>query len=193
MQEGQARRRSRATAVVPGGLKLIEGFLTPTEEAELLAELRAIDYAEVRMRGYVARRRSRHYGWIYRYDTWHVEPSAPIPGFLLGLRERAAAVAGLRPEALEEALINYYPPGAGIGWHRDAPQFGPEIIGVSLGSDCMMSLRREAAGGFDVFQLRLARRSLYVLGGAARSEWQHHIATCPAERWSVSFRTLRRS
>jgi DNA oxidative demethylase len=35
------------------------------------------------------------------------------------------------------ALVNEYPPGAPIGWHRDAPQYGI-VIGISLASTCRM-------------------------------------------------------
>ena len=38
------------------------------------------------------------------------------------------------------ALINEYPPGAPIGWHRDAPQYDI-VFGVSLLSACRMMFR----------------------------------------------------
>ena len=44
------------------------------------------------------------------------------------------------PEAFVMALINEYPRGATIGWHRDAPQYGI-TAGVSLLSSCRMKLR----------------------------------------------------
>lgn len=36
-------------------------------------------------------------------------------------RSRIAPLTGTPPEAFEEALVTDYPPGAGIGRHRDAP------------------------------------------------------------------------
>ncbi len=45
----------------------------------------------------------------------------PILSFLLALRGRVAALAGLAAETLSQALVTEYPPGAAIGWHRDEP------------------------------------------------------------------------
>jgi alkylated DNA repair dioxygenase AlkB len=41
------------------------------------------------------------------------------------------------------------------------------------------------------FRLPLAPRSAYVLGGEARTGWQHTISPQKAERYSVTFRTVR--
>lgn len=42
-----------------------------------------------------------------------------------------------------------------------------------------------------MYELELARRSGYVLTGAARSSWQHSIPPVPQLRYSLTFRTLR--
>jgi DNA oxidative demethylase len=82
-----------------------------------------------------------------------------------------------------------YPPGAGIGWHRDAPPFGV-IVGVSLGTTCEMRFRR-GSGGRTAFALELRPRSAYLLSGDVRSNWQHSIPAVAETRWSVTLRTLR--
>jgi alkylated DNA repair dioxygenase AlkB len=33
----------------------------------------------------------------------------------------------------QRALVTRYPPGAGIGWHRDAPTFGGKVVGGEAG------------------------------------------------------------
>ena len=66
-----------------------------------------------------------------------------------------------------------------------------ESFGVSLLSDCGMLFRREIAGLRQLHRLELARRSAYVLAGAARSSWQHRIPATPGLRYSVTFRTVR--
>lgn len=38
------------------------------------------------------------------------------------------------PEALAQVLVTRYPAGSVIGWHRNAPAFGPTVVGLSLGS-----------------------------------------------------------
>ena len=92
--------------------------------------------------------------------------------------------------ALVELLASRYPPGARIGWHRDAPMFGPTVAGLSLAGPCELVLRH---GDAERYTLALAPRSLYVLGGAARASWQHMIKPVPALRYSLSFRTLKQS
>jgi alkylated DNA repair dioxygenase AlkB len=97
------------------------------------------------------------------------------------------------------ALINEYPPGAPIGWHRDAPQYGI-VAGVSLLSSCRMRLRpyqspaeatRQKTRRQATHELELLPRSAYVMSGDARSRYEHSIPAVIALRYSVTFRTLR--
>ena len=83
-----------------------------------------------------------------------------------------------------------YPAGAGIGWHRDAPQFGL-VVGVSLLGACRMRFQRGTGSARQTRALELAPRSAYVLDGAVRWQWQHSIPPTKSPRYSVTFRTLR--
>ena len=105
------------------GLKYEPEFLTPPEESKLLSHIRSLPFHEMRMRGVAARRRVRHYGVNYSFETFKATPGPPIPEFLLPLRAKAAAFGGVTSEALAEALITEYSPGATIGWHKDAYPF----------------------------------------------------------------------
>src|SRR5581483_6633519 len=131
----------QAGLALPEGFVYQESFISAAEEAALLGALRDVQMHDIVMHGVVARRRSHHYGWKYDYASWKLNPGPPIPPFLLPLRDRVAQFAGLPAEAFEEALINEYAPGAGIGWHRDSPAFGI-VAGVSLGAECNLRLRR---------------------------------------------------
>jgi alkylated DNA repair protein (DNA oxidative demethylase) len=186
-----AIRRSTAAAHPPMGFVYLADFLSAAEEQALLAEIETYPFHEVRMRGQVARRTVIHFGWDYDYDGWSVHPAAPPPPSLRALADRAAVTAGVAPEALEQFLVARYPPGATIGWHRDAPMFGSPVIGVSLGSPCTMKFRRKRGEGFEQFVQLLDPRSLYILGGEARTQWQHSIPPAGALRYSISMRTLR--
>jgi alkylated DNA repair protein (DNA oxidative demethylase) len=184
----------RGVAERPPGLVYRSDVLTPHEEVALLGRLAALETEPVVMHGVASRRRVRHFGMGYDFASGGTTPTEQIPDDLLELRERAGEVAGTQPSAFVEALVTRYPPGATIGWHRDAPAFGPVVVGVSLGSDAVMRFQRRAAGGERrVFEQPLARRSAYVLAGAARAEWQHSVPPVTGERWSVTFRQLRRS
>ncbi len=96
----------------------------------------------------------------------------------------------MEPPDLAEALLQRYPPGAGIGWHRDAPMFGT-VVGVSLGASCTLRFQRGKGDERRVFGLELEPRSAYVLTGAARWRWQHSIPPTKNLRYSVTFRTVK--
>ena len=149
-----------------------------------------VEFGVVQMRGQVARRRTAHFGWVYGYESWQIAPGPPIPDAVLPLRERAALLATVDTDALSEVLVTEYPPGAGIGWHRDAPQFGV-VIGVSLLSECRMRLQRGTGAARETRAVPLAPRSAYVLSGQVRQQWQHSIPPTRALRYSITFRTLR--
>ena len=182
----------------PGAADLPEGFvyyeeiISPAEETALIEGLQALAFGEVRMRGQVARRRTIHFGWTYGYESWRVDPGPPLPDFALGLRARVAPLAAVDAEALAEVLVTHYPPGAGIGWHRDAPAFGV-VIGVSLLAACRFRFQQGRGTARRTRAVVLAPRSAYVLDGAARWQWQHAIPPGRAERYSITFRTLRRN
>ena len=185
--------RAPASAERPDGLVYRPDFVTEDEERALLGVLESMEFHEVRMRGQTARRTVRHFGYEYGYDSWQLVPGEPLPASLEWLRERAAELAREAPETLVQTLVTRYPAGATIGWHRDAPTFGPKVVGVSLLSPCRMRFQRKTEAGRAVFELELAPRSAYVLGGAARSAWQHGIPPTKTLRYSITFRTLKDS
>jgi alkylated DNA repair dioxygenase AlkB len=113
-----------------------------------------------------------------------------LPDWLRSLREHLGPQVAMDPAELEAALLIRYDPGAGIGWHRDRPQYG-EVLGLSLGAPCVMRLRRRTADGFERRKLALPPRSLYRLSGEVRWQWEHSIAPMDVTRRSITFRTLR--
>ena len=175
----------------PEGLVYRPEFVTAADERALLAVLERLEFHEIRMRGQVARRTARHFGFDYGYESWKIRPGEPLPAALEPLRAAAAALIGTEPEALAQTLVASYPPGAGIGWHRDAPMFGPEIVGVSLGAPARMRFQRTAGGVRHVYELPLEPRSAYVLGGKARTAWQHSVPATKGLRYSITFRTVK--
>jgi alkylated DNA repair protein (DNA oxidative demethylase) len=189
--ERSAADDTPGSAAGPPGFGYVSGFLGESDHRELVARLASLPFHEVRMRGVAARRTVVHFGWDYGYESWRITPTAPMPDFLAPLRERAAVLAELSPEALEQVLVARYPPGAGIGWHRDAPMFGPVVVGVSLGAPAVMRFRRGRTGAWELRRVALAPGSAYVLSGPARAAWQHSIPPVDALRYSVTFRTVR--
>lgn len=174
----------------PPGLVYVPQFLAPDESAFLLDEVRRLEFRAVEMRGQVAKRSVAHFGFRYGYDSWTLEPAPAPPPFLCALRKRCARLARVDDGALEQILVARYPAGAAIGWHRDAPFFGPVVVGVSLGADACLRFRRRTASGIEIHRRPLVHGSAYVLGGAARAAWQHSLSPVAAERYSITFRTV---
>jgi DNA oxidative demethylase len=175
----------------PEGLVYRPDFITPDEERQALDVLEAMEFSTITMHGRTARRTVRHFGLDYGYESWKLEPTDPLPGELTWMGERAGALAGVDPEDWAQILVSRYPPGATIGWHRDAPMFGPRVAGISLGSACRMRFQRGKGEARRVAEVTLEPRSAYVLAGPARFAWQHSIPATRALRYSITFRTLR--
>jgi alkylated DNA repair dioxygenase AlkB len=180
---------------LPDGFSYREAFIDFREEAALAESIERIEFSTFEMRGVVARRRVAFFGRAYDNQA-----ARPWPDFLMPLRERAARWAGVESNAFVMALINEYRPGATIGWHRDAPQYGI-VAGVSLLSSCRMRLRpytrpaeRRSTGGATrraTHEVRLEPRSAYLIQGLARNAYEHSIPGTKALRYSITFRTYR--
>ena len=83
-----------------------------------------------------------------------------------------------------------YRPGAPIGWHKDRREFG-DVVGISLVAPAPLRFRRRGGKKWQRFTLAAEPRSLYLLRGAARTEWEHSIPPVAALRYSITLRTLR--
>ena len=175
---------------LPEGLIYVPGFLTEAEERDVLTVLATFELQPYVLHDTPSRRLVRSFGLARVAGAYDVGPAAPIPVELEWLRERCARLMGREPEELAQLLVSRYPPGAGIGWHRDAPQFG-DVSGISLLTACRMRFRRGRTRAWETAELTLEPRSAYILSGASRTHWQHHIPAVTQERWSMTFRTLR--
>jgi alkylated DNA repair dioxygenase AlkB len=173
----------------PPGLSRAEDIVTPAEETALITAIDRMALSPFRFHGWEGKRLTVSFGWRYDFEDASFAPAEPIPDWLLPLRERAAQFAGLRADALVQAMLIRYDPGAGIGWHRDRPVF-EHVLGISLGQPAKMRFRRRRPGGFDRASACLEPRSIYHLTGEARHQWEHSIATLEATRWSITFRSL---
>lgn len=175
----------------PEGFRYQTDVIDRDEEAGLLAQLRALSFQPFDFNGHLANRQVVNYGLRYDYGVQRVVESAPLPDWLLRLREKVGVFAAQPPDAFVQVLINEYRVGAGVGWHRDRPQFG-EVVGVSLLSPCPFRFRLEDGDRWVRQTIELQPRSAYLLSGPARRQWQHSIAPVEQHRYSITFRTLSR-
>jgi alkylated DNA repair dioxygenase AlkB len=181
---------ARAPSEEPEGLVYEPELLSSGEEAELLERFESLRFDPIVLHGRAARRTGRHFGLDYDYGARTPQPGEPIPDWLLPARARAAELAGREPEELVEILVQRYPEGSTIGWHRDAPAFG-DVVGVSLGGSSRLRFQRGKREKRRVWEQLLEPRSGYVLSGEARRSWEHSIPPTKELRYSITFRTLR--
>jgi DNA oxidative demethylase len=182
----------RAPKEEPQGLIYRQELISVEEEERLLERFETLRFDPIVLHGQTARRTARHFGLDYDYGARTPQSGEPIPEWLLPIRARAAELLGRRPDELVEILVQRYPPAATIGWHRDAPAFG-NVVGVSLLGTCRLRFQRGTGSERRIWEVRLERRSGYVLAGSARTSWQHSIPPVAELRYSITFRTLRRT
>jgi alkylated DNA repair dioxygenase AlkB len=179
-----------AESILPDGLRYRPDLITPDEERLLIERVAELPFAAFEFREYVGKRRIVSYGSKYDFSRERLQIAEEIPSFLLPLRDRAAAFAGLDSATLQQVLVTEYDAGAAIGWHRDKSVFD-EVVGISLRSPCIFRLRRETGSGWKRASLTLEPRSAYQLAGPSRTEWEHSIPAVSSLRYSVTFRRLR--
>jgi alkylated DNA repair dioxygenase AlkB len=178
---------------LPEGFSYYSNFLTMEEEQELISLIAGIELHPMIFQGFEAKRKVASFGYDYSFDSRRLTKGNEIPSNLHWLVSKVANYIELSAGSIAELLITEYPVGSVINWHRDAPPFDI-IAGISLLSDCTFKLRphdkarqtRKATISFPV-----ERRSLYVMSGISREEWQHCTAPVAAIRYSITLRTLK--
>jgi alkylated DNA repair dioxygenase AlkB len=179
-----------AAPPVPEGLSYRGDLITAEEESALADAIAGLDLAPFEFLGFLGKRRVASFGWQYVFDGSGLRKAGEIPGFLLGVREKAAAFAGVAADDFQHALVTEYAPGAGIGWHRDRSVFG-DVVGISLLAPARIRFRRRMGKTWARADLAAAPRSAYLLKGPARADWEHSIPEMESLRYSITFRTLR--
>jgi alkylated DNA repair dioxygenase AlkB len=152
------------------GLRYLPGYLTEADERALAAAIDTMPWDTE------WRRRRQPYGAGYGSN----ETAPPIPEWGRVLADRLLA-DGVTPEPFDQMLVNEYLPGQGISPHRDYAPFGRTVVSLSLLSACVMDFRHPPTGRRE--SLLLERRSLLVLAGEARYDWEHGIAPRKRDAW----------
>jgi alkylated DNA repair dioxygenase AlkB len=178
----------------PPGFCYLPEFISAEEEAYFINICRQQELHTFRFGGYEAKRRVASFGQDWNFETQTLQQGNPVPGAFQPLILKVAAEVGTAPADFAELLVTHYPAGAVINWHRDAPPFDL-VAGISLLTDCTFRLRpydKAQQKRANIISFPVQRRSLYLMGGASRMDWQHSIAAVAHERYSITLRTLRR-
>ena len=176
--------------LVPEGFRYQEEIISKAEEVALAASLTTLELKPFEFHGHLGNRRVISFGLRYDYARRTVEAAQSFPAFVIELRNKVAKFVGREVEEFQQGGVNEYPPGAGIGWHKDKPEFGV-IVGVSLLAPATMRFRRPKENGWMRISQILKPRSIYILEGESRSLWEHSIPPLDVLRYSLTFRTLR--
>jgi alkylated DNA repair dioxygenase AlkB len=182
---------SPQASAMPSGFHYQDGIISEAEETALVASLATLELKPFEFHGHIGNRRVTSFGLRYDYARRTVEPAEKFPLFIEELRRKAAAFAGRDIDEIQQGGVNQYPPGAGIGWHKDKPQFGV-IVGVSLLAPAVMRLRLPTGTKWIRKSQTLNPRSIYILEGEVRTLWEHSIPPVDSLRYSLTFRTLAR-
>ena len=175
---------------LPEGFRYEPEFLSRDEALELVRHIEVLRFENFQFHGFVGNRRVVSFGWRYDFNDRRLQEAQPMPAFLLPVRERAAAFAGLAADDFKHVLVTEYAPGAGIGWHRDKAVFD-KIVGISLLAPCDFRLRRKKGSTWERVTVPAAPGSAYLLSGPARTEWEHSIPEMDRLRYSITFRNFR--
>ena len=153
-------------------------------------------------------RKSLHYGYRFCYRTFAIDRSVPFTPFPAWLRPLVPTWQGEEPA---QVCLQHYPPGSGIPPHTDTHSAFDQLCGLSLGAPVQMDFRRgrplasTESTTTDAVVVDLQPRSLIRMDGDARLHWTHGIRKRKTdvlddgsvrprgERWSITFRWLRKS
>ena len=162
---------------LPQGLVYRPDFLTLGEEEVLLAYIQNAAMPHLQFGEHESKRR----GMSFEID---------LPEFLQSLQGKIAKWLNVPRREINEAFVQEYPTGYGIGWHRDRET--PLVIGISLAGWARMRFRRleDIGNAHAGVSFEVEPRSAYLMQGEVATRWQHSVAPVEALRYSITFRTI---
>lgn len=178
------------------GLTYIPDFISAQEQDLLLSQIDQQSWLTD------LKRRVQHYGYKYDYKARAVGNDAylgALPDWLSSICKKLHG-DGIFSSAPDQVIVNEYLPGQGISAHIDCvPCFADIIASLSLSSSCIMDFSNPTTR--EKKSAILEERSIIVLSGSARYEWQHAIParksdiinglkTERARRVSLTFRNI---
>jgi alkylated DNA repair dioxygenase AlkB len=155
------------------GLRYVAGYLAEDEHDDVLTSAGGLDWQDV------GGRRIQYYGHWYHLDRGGMYRMGDLPAWAAALALRVHR-DGLMPYVADQLIVTEYQPGEGIRPHVDAPLFEDVIVGVALGSSCVMEFTR---AGEPVRTFLIEPRSAMVLSGEARRVWRHAIPSRNEDEW----------
>jgi alkylated DNA repair dioxygenase AlkB len=178
--------------VYPPGFYYFDDFISEAEEKYMLELVSSYELGNMKFHEYEAKRKVASFGYGWSFTEQKLVKERDIPTEFNFLEEKLSAMADLANQPIQQFLITEYPKGSVINWHRDAPPY-KSIAGISLLADCIFKLRpykKEKQNRSSTVALTVKRRSLYLMTGISRTEWEHCTSPVKQTRLSLTFRTL---
>lgn len=123
------------------GFRYFPNFLTKDEIETWTNWAENLTFEHQVSRGKRMKRGYEMFGYEYVTVGRELRPAKIFPDVLKSLTAKFVAVCAPDTD-FNQCIVTKYPPGAGIGWHIDAPSFGDCIAGMSLGGDAEFLFRR---------------------------------------------------
>jgi alkylated DNA repair dioxygenase AlkB len=162
----------------PPGFVYKPEFITKEEEEKLLEIFSKTPLKPYLYQGYLSKRKVKSFTKKTGY-----------PEYLIPILRRVAKFVGVPFDSIGHAMITEYQPGTPIAWHRDQPPF-EKIIGISLGSPVPFRFRKGDGKKWQRITITAEPRSIYIMAGPSRYEWQHSIPKVENLRYSLTMRTI---
>lgn len=185
------------------GLRFEAEFITEAQEAACVAFFERENGAH--WANTIRARQVQHFGYEFNYDTRRCDPDQPmkepIPEVLLPIIEKIAECGVMDGDRPDQITVNEYLPGQGIAFHMDTHSaFTTTIASLSICSEVVMDFRHP--DGVRSEGVLLPARSLAVMSGASRYQWEHAIVprtfdvidgkqVSRQRRISITFRKIR--
>lgn len=159
------------------GLSIVKNVFTEEEENEYIKKINSDEHGKICHQIHTA----KEFGWKFlpvkeKTKDDYIEK---FPEWLSEIWEKISKRVrvpisrnSLEKSDPDHVLINTYKIGDGCVAHVDDLNFWTGwVIGVSLGSNCIMELSKSG----DIKEIFLPRRSVYVLTDDAKTKWSHGI------------------
>jgi alkylated DNA repair dioxygenase AlkB len=131
------------------------------------------------------------FGYAYVSTGRKVEAAPELPEFLTAVAAKALTYCPAGT-TFNQCIVSRYPVGAGIGFHSDADVFGDCIVGVSPGGRGRFQFQCKDIDEV-MFEVELLPGSMYMMHGPSRWDHTHRVVPVRAERYSLTFRSVRLS
>jgi alkylated DNA repair protein alkB homolog 8 len=166
---------SKTYGVDVPGLTIVDNFVSPEEEKDLLRTLDRNSYWKTHLS-----RRVAHFQYSFDYEMTEIDRDSrdktpDIPKLIQNVANRIENLTNNNNFHIDQVTANEYLPRQGIAPHIDTIRsFTGIIVSLCLSSGCVFTLRHVRTGIHKSIYHR--PRSLIIMTGPARFEFQHYIA-----------------